>query len=116
MLAILIVDDEEGVRITLKKILEKEGFPKHAFVCERHLGVGITKKEIEKRGLPLPKRDMVPVSVEEKIISFADLFFSKDKSKPHSVENIREWLSKFGDCQAKKFDDWCKLFHFHKNP
>ena len=42
-----------------RKILEKEGLLKHALVCERHIGVGITKEEIIKRKLSLPKRDML---------------------------------------------------------
>lgn len=29
-----------------RQILEKEGFPLHALVCERHTGVGITREEI----------------------------------------------------------------------
>lgn len=60
-----------------REILEKEGFLRHALVCERHMGAGITLKEIEEKNLPLPKRDMLPLSTEEKIICLADKFFSK---------------------------------------
>ena len=62
-----------------RDLLEKEGFPVHALVCERHVGVGITAEDIEERGLPVPKRDMIPISIEEQIICFADKFFSKDE-------------------------------------
>ena len=96
-----------------RKILEKEGLRKHALVCERHIGTGITKKEIEKQNLPLPKRNMVPISIEEKIICFADKFFSKredELSKEVSVENIKKELSKFGKDKVKKFEEWLKLF------
>src|SRR4030042_7063978 len=80
-------------------ILEREGFPKHALVCERHIGVGITLEDIKEKNLPLPKRDMIPLSVEEQIICFADKFFSKDsdfllKEKP--LERVRTYISKFG--------------------
>jgi len=96
-----------------REILEKEGFTKHALVCERHIGIGISLKDIEEKNLPLPKRDMVPVSVEEQIICYADKFFSKDagfllKEKP--LEGIREYISKLGEEKLRKFDEWTKLF------
>ena len=50
---------------------------KHALVCERHIGVGITLEDIEEKELPLPKRDMMPLSVEEQVICFADKFFPR---------------------------------------
>lgn len=62
-----------------REILEKEGFPIHALVCERHTGVGITKEEIIKNNLTLPQRDMIPISMEEKIIAFADKFFQRNR-------------------------------------
>lgn len=94
-------------------ILEKEGLPKHALVCERHVGVGITKEEVEKRNLPLPKRDMVPISLEEKIICFSDKFFSKienESSKENSIEEIKRNLSKIGDEKVRKFEEFLELF------
>jgi len=96
-----------------RKILEKEGFPKHALVCERHIGAGITKEEIERKNLPLPKRNMVPISIEEKIICFADKSFSKKEgklSKEEPVENIKKELSKFGEDKVKKFGEWLEMF------
>lgn len=60
-----------------RKILEEEGFPIHALVCERHTGSGLTTEEIIAQNLPLPHRDMLPLSPEEKIICYADKFFSK---------------------------------------
>ncbi len=89
-------------------ILEREGLPKHALVCERHIGLGITKEDVIKQNLPLPKRDMVPVSIEEKIICYADKFFSKGLTKEKSIHEITEELKKFG--KDKKFLEWVKLF------
>jgi len=96
-----------------REIIEREGLPQHALVCERHIGVGISLRDIEERNLPLPKRDMVPVSIEEEIICFADKFFSKNsdhllKAKP--IEKIREYISRFGEDKLKRFDEWVKLF------
>lgn len=93
------------------ELLKEEGYPSHALVCERHTGAGISKEEIVNRALPLPQRDMLPVSLEEQLVCFADKFYSKSKlQKEKSVEKIRKSLSKYGDESAKRFDGWCKLF------
>jgi uncharacterized protein len=96
-----------------RKLLEKEGYPKHALVCERHIGVGITKKEIIEKKLPLPERDMVPITLEEKIIAFADKFFSKNPEaevEEKSVEEIIKNLSKHGEEKVKIFLKWFEEF------
>lgn len=98
-----------------REILEKEGFPKHALVCERHVGVGISIKDIDEQKLPIPKRDMLPISIEEQIICFADKFFSKNEeflSKEKSIDKIRTGLLKFGNNKTKIFDEWIKKFKY----
>ena len=37
-----------------RQILEDEGCPLHALVCERHVGMGLTKAEIIEKQLPVP--------------------------------------------------------------
>ncbi|MDI1472206.1 MAG: HDIG domain-containing protein [Thermodesulfovibrio sp.] len=96
-----------------REILEKEGFPRHALVCERHTGVGITKEEIIKNNLPLPHRDMIPLSMEEKIIAFADKFFSKESDgsvRLRTVDEIINDLARYGEEKVKIFKEWLKLF------
>lgn len=94
-----------------REIIESEGFPEHALVCERHTGTGLSKIEIETRGLPLPFRDMMPVSVEENIICFSDLFFSKTNlENERSVSSVRFGLEKYGKEGIIKFDEWCSIF------
>lgn len=98
-----------------REILEKEGFLKHALVCERHVGVGISIKDIEEQELPIPKRDMLPISIEEQIICFTDKFFSKNEeflTKEKSLDKIRNGLLKFGDNNTKIFDEWIKKFRY----
>lgn len=95
------------------EILTKEGFPKHALVCERHTGIGISLQDIEKNNLPLPKRDMSPISVEEKIICLADKFFSKNTeflTKEKSLAQIIEGQRKFGEEKIAIFNEWLKEF------
>ena len=98
-----------------REILEKEGFPKHALVCEKHVGVGLSIQDIERQNLPLPKRDMMPVSIEEEIICFADKFFSKsaeDLSKEKSVDEVRKEQLRFGEDKVKKIDEWLEKFGY----
>lgn len=40
------------------------------FIIERHIGAGITAAEAERLGLP--KKDYLPITPEEKIVSYAD--------------------------------------------
>ena len=93
------------------EILRAENLPKHALVCEQHTGAGISLESIIKNKLPLPHREMLPVSIEEKLICYADKFFSK--SKPDiifSVKEIREKLLHFGKAEVAKFDALHRLF------
>ena len=62
------------------KIMNKEGFPKIAKVCERHLGAGIDKEQAKRLGLPI--KDYLPKTIEEKIITFADNLISGNKEIP----------------------------------
>ena len=90
-------------------ILEAEGLPQHALVAERHTGVGIPVNQIIERDLPLPHRNMLAESLEEKIISYADLFYSKRIAKmwiPEQVSEIEAELAEFGDDQVALFNAW----------
>jgi uncharacterized protein len=92
-------------------ILRAEGLPRHALVCERHTGVGISLEMIQKNKLPLPQRDMLPISLEEQLICYADKFFSKTQlGETHSIDRIRTSLSHFGEFEVAKFDEWHALF------
>lgn len=95
------------------ELLVSEGYPDHALVCERHIGVGITAEEIIANNLPLPLRDYVPLSVEEQIICFADTFFSKsgDLMREKSVDEVRKSIKKFGNNHLIRFDQWCEVFN-----
>ena len=96
-----------------KEILEQEGLPRHARVCERHIGVGLTADEIRQQQLPLPPRDMRPETQEEQIICYADLFYSKGDKKPAAEKtfaDIREKLVKYGKNKVAIFEKWQKKF------
>ncbi|MBO4589641.1 MAG: HDIG domain-containing protein [Bacteroidaceae bacterium] len=93
------------------EMMRAEGFPRHALVCERHTGTGLTLQQIIDSGWPLPHRDMQPLTPEEQVICFADKFYSKTRlDHEKSVEEARQSLMKFGEEGIKKFDLWCTLF------
>jgi uncharacterized protein len=96
-----------------RELLEAEGLPLHALICERHTGVGLTVQDIDRQQLPLPRRDMSPHSLAERIICFSDLFFSKNPSRlehEKSVAKIRAGLAAFGDDKVAVFDGWLREF------
>ncbi|MCL5022872.1 MAG: HD domain-containing protein [Nitrospirae bacterium] len=96
-----------------RELLEREGMPELALVCERHVGMGFTAEEIERDALPLPARDMAPLSLEEKIICFADKFFSKsedDLLREKPLEEVRETVKGYGAEKLVIFDEWMELF------
>ena len=89
------------------EIVNYEGFPKHALVCERHTGTGLSVKDIERLRLPSPHREMLPISKEEQLICYADKFFSKtDLYTEKSVDRVRASLSRFGEETIARFDCW----------
>ena len=92
-------------------LLRAEGMPRHALVCERHTGVGLSREMIAKGKLPLPDRDMLPQSLEEQLICYADKFYSKTKlNETHQVDAIRKELARFGQYQVMIFDKWHAFF------
>lgn len=96
-----------------REMLEGEGYPRHALVCERHVGTGISTGEIDRYNLPLPRRDMLPVTLEEQIICYADKFFTKWPSKiaeERPLDKVRETVAKYGPEQLARFDEWHEKF------
>ncbi len=93
------------------EIIMKEGYPLHALVCERHTGAGLSLSHIIKENLPVPHRDMLPLSIEEQIICFADKFYSKTHlGKERTIKTARNKLEKYGVETVTRFDNWCKMF------
>ena len=93
------------------ELLRREGYPQHALVCERHTGAGISLKKIQQKNLPLPLRDMRPVTIEQQLICYADKFYSKTKiGQEKNYEKILKGLEKYGKGSVKRFENWHKLF------
>lgn len=96
-----------------RELLERLDLPGHALVCDRHVGVGITADDVRKNSWPLPVRDMVPVSIEEQIICYADKFFSKTGLRTGIEKSVEEAIRSVAPYGAEKvgiFRDWVRLF------
>ena len=93
------------------RILEAEGFPRHARVCERHTGTGLSLRQIIEQNLPVPHKDLLPETLEEQVICFADTFYSKSNlERVKTPEQALKSIRKFGDDGIERFENWCKMF------
>ncbi len=93
------------------EMLRAEGLPKHARVCERHTGAGISAVEIEQQHLPLPCQDFYPETLEEKLICYADKFYSKSHlDRVKTKEEAERSVAKFSQEGLERFKEWEKIF------
>lgn len=93
------------------ELLRQEGYPRHALVCERHTGAGLTLEQIESQDLPVPHHDMRPISLEEQVICYADKFFSKTHpEREKTAEKALLSLEKFGQEGLSRFRAWMDRF------
>ncbi len=96
-----------------RRILEALGLPAHARVAETHVGVGLTSAEIAAQNLPLPQRDMLPVTLAEQCVCWADLFFSKSPGRLHqekSLAEVRGTVDRYGSAARERFEALHALF------
>lgn len=97
-----------------REMLEKVGVLEYGLICERHVGVGISAADVKRFNLPLPARDMLPVTIEEQIICYADNFFSKNgngkKTEKKSVDTIVSSLKPYGMDTVERFQSWVDVF------
>lgn len=93
------------------ELLRREGLPRHARVCERHTGAGITVADIDGQRLPLPRRDFLPETIEEKLICYADKFFSKSSpDRMKTKEEAERSMAKHGGEALSRFRDLERIF------
>ena len=93
------------------EILRKEGLLKHADVAERHTGTGITMEQIMREQLPIPLQDYTPRTLEERLICYADKFYSKTRlGEDKPMVKIRQHLWKYGSDTVFRFDEMQQFF------
>ncbi len=89
-----------------RRMLEVRGLFALARVAESHVGAGMAKEEIEAQGLGLPRRDMLPETIEEKLVCWADKFFSKNPGQlwsELSFEVAAERIARHGEPSLQRF-------------
>lgn len=60
------------------ELLAEEGFPETLLrFCSRHIGVGLTRDDVRRQGIPIPPADYLAESAEERLVMYADKFHSK---------------------------------------
>ncbi len=75
------------------EIAKSLGFPPSLMsIIERHIGAGITAREAVRLGLP--NKDYLPLTVEEKIVSYADNLISGVREIPfyEALDRFKEIL------------------------
>lgn len=93
------------------EMMRREGYPRHALVCERHTGTGLKLVDIITRDLPVPHRELCPVTLEEQLICYADKFFSKTRlDSEDSLERVIQKMAKWGDESIEQLRHWANLF------
>lgn len=93
-------------------MLDELGLYRHGLVCERHTGSGLSAHYIEENNLPLPHRDMLPVSLEEKLICYADKFYSKsgDIREEKALERVIASMARHGQEALDRFMELHEMF------
>lgn len=75
-----------------------------ARVAERHTGAGITAAEVRDQGLPLPAADYMPETLLERLVCYADKFYSKSgdmKRKP--LERVIASMERISPATLERF-------------
>jgi uncharacterized protein len=87
-------------------LLRNEGTDEEiAAVAERHTGAGITADDIKQMSLPIPEGDYMPRTLLERLICYADKFYSKSgdmKEKP--LEKVRASMLRHSQPTLERFE------------
>lgn len=94
------------------ELLRSLGYERHARVCERHTGTGLTKEQVVANGWKLPVKDFVPETIEEQLVCFADKFYSKTKflETRRTFEQVVESMAKISAESVEKVNRWAEMF------
>ena len=94
-------------------LLRTEGAPEWAArVAERHTGAGISVDDIRALHLPLPERDLMPETLLERLVCYADKFFSKSGDmQEKSLDRVRASMLKHSPETLTRFEALHREFH-----
>lgn len=88
------------------QLLEDEGFiPEVCRVAKCHTGAGISNDDIKELQLPIPPGDYMPHTLLERLICYADKFYSKSGDmKEKSLQRVRESMTRHGLKTVARFE------------
>lgn len=87
------------------RALDARRYARHARVCEVHIGSGLTRAEVETQRLPMAAKDYLPITLEEKLVTYADNFYSKNPDhlrEEKSFEHIVQSMSRHGTAAVER--------------
>lgn len=91
-------------------ILMRQGLPEHARVCKVHIGIGISREDIQGQGLEIPLEEMMPSTVEEKIITYADNLTYREQERTEKWVEDR-FAEEIGEHYRQKVRDFHREIH-----
>ncbi|MCP9955110.1 HD domain-containing protein [Actinomadura madurae] len=94
------------------ELLHDEGFPDEICrFCSRHTGVGLTRDDIARLGLPVPAVDLVAETGEERLVMYADKFHSKTQPPTFvSAETYAVRVRRYGEEKVAVFEAMREFF------
>lgn len=94
------------------ELLRREGVDEEiASVAERHTGAGITENDIDTQGLPLERRDYSPRTLLERLICYADKFYSKTRlDQAKTLGQVRTSMARRGEATLARFESLRREF------
>lgn len=94
------------------RLLRDAGMPEWvARIAERHTGAGITAEDIRSMHLPLPERNLMPETLLERLICYADKFYSKNGDmKEKDLAQVRASMLRHSEATLARFETLFKEF------
>ncbi|MFB4307580.1 HD domain-containing protein [Actinomadura sp. GTD37] len=94
------------------ELLADEGFSEAICrFCSCHTGMGLTRDDIVRQGLPVPPGDYVAESREERLVMYADKFHSKTNPPTFvTAETYAVHVRRFGAEKAAAFEAMRAVF------
>jgi uncharacterized protein len=94
------------------EILMEEGFPEGIRrFASCHTGVGLSREDVIRQGLPLPPADYLAETTEEALVMYADKFHSKTTPPTFvTAEAYAASLRRFGEEKVSAFASMCGMF------
>lgn len=88
-----------------EELLLERGFPAElARFCAHHTGVGLSRADVRDQALPLPDRDFLAETEEERLVMYADKFHSKSVPPVFvTAATYATRVRRFGPGHAERF-------------